>query len=333
MGLRRFRQSIGQIRSNVTVVLYHHISENIDPLTSQLDVSILPELFAEHISYFKRNYDIIGVNDLLSSKLPRNPLLITFDDAYRSVLDFGGPILRAANAPAIFFLNPATVISNCVPIDNALSFAVAQLGIDRVLRLLELPPGGISSMRALSAKIIATLKLSDVSTIKHRIFAEFDATEAEICRSYKLFLSLPDVTSLGKYGIDIGNHSMHHLLFRGLADPELDVEIAESRELLERISGRSVNCLSIPYGSEIDATKSVLAVARSSGHQAIFLVHARSNRFRPAEHIYYRVDPRNVPTRALARRLHFDPMLRTIRDLNRSRRIWGSLPEQRGIYY
>jgi peptidoglycan/xylan/chitin deacetylase (PgdA/CDA1 family) len=87
---------------NVAIVVYHHISDEIHPLTSEIDITIHPDLFAEHIRYFTQNYDLIGINDLLSDNLPRKPLLITFDDAYRSVLDVAAPILQDVNAPAIF---------------------------------------------------------------------------------------------------------------------------------------------------------------------------------------------------------------------------------------
>ena len=52
----------------------------------------------------------------------------TFDDAYRSVLDVAGPILKAANAPSVFFVNPATVTDSFLPVDNVLSIAIEEFG-------------------------------------------------------------------------------------------------------------------------------------------------------------------------------------------------------------
>src|ERR1700733_5132904 len=94
----------------IAIVLYHHISNDLDRLTDLLDVSTAPEVFEKHIRYLSKHFDLIGPDDLLKGKLPRRALLVTFDDAYRSVLDVGGPILASVNAPSIFFLNPATIM-------------------------------------------------------------------------------------------------------------------------------------------------------------------------------------------------------------------------------
>lgn len=70
------------MRREVTTVVYHHIAEHEDPL-----------------KYFVRHFDIVSGSDVVSGTLPRKPLLITFDDAYRSVLDTASTILKTANGP------------------------------------------------------------------------------------------------------------------------------------------------------------------------------------------------------------------------------------------
>ena len=42
---------------------------------------------------------------------------------------------------------------------------------------------------------------------------------------------------------------MSHPFFRSLSSTELETEIVQSRELLEKLSGQTVQCLSIPYGT------------------------------------------------------------------------------------
>lgn len=62
------------------------------------EISTAPEVFEQHVHA-----------DLVGSALPRKALLVTFEDAYKSVLNVGGLILRAV--PALFFINPATVMT------------------------------------------------------------------------------------------------------------------------------------------------------------------------------------------------------------------------------
>ena len=171
-----------------------------------------------------------------------------------------------------------------------------------------------------SAKLFRDLlhrcELDEIANVKARIFSVLGTTEQAARRGSSKFLSKTEINELANYGIEIGNHSMTHSHFRALSTRELEVEIRESRNELQRLSGQSVRCLSVPYGNKLDATKDALAVARESGHQAIFLVHARNNRFRSFEDIYYRISLRNEPTWTMPLELHLLPVLRSMYHAN-----------------
>jgi|ERR1700730_544770 len=158
--------------SEITIVLYHHISSDADRLTHQLDLSTTPEVFEQHVRYFAKNFDFVRPADLFSGVLPRKALLITFDDAYKSVLDVGGPILSGVNAPSLFFLNPATIMKDTLPIDNALSFAVEELGLPKVLSLMNVKNSGLTSTSELISSILPEMKLAEVKAAKQRILSE-----------------------------------------------------------------------------------------------------------------------------------------------------------------
>jgi hypothetical protein len=98
-----------------------------------------------------------------------------------------------------------------------------------------------------------------------------------------------------------------------LSSDELDVEIGHSRRDLQRLSGQQVRCLSIPYGDQRDATERVAALAGASGHAAIFLVHARSNRFRHRDNTFYRVAFGNEGVEMMPLMLRVFPILRSFR--------------------
>jgi peptidoglycan/xylan/chitin deacetylase (PgdA/CDA1 family) len=299
----------------IVIVLYHHIAECNDRLTNQLAVSTKPDVFEKHVRYFAKNFDLVSATDLLSGSLPRRALLVTFDDAYRSVLEIGAPILSTVKAPSLFFINPATVASSTLPIDNVLSFGVEELGLTKVLSLLKAEHSKISSTGQLIATIISSMTKTEIVEAKHRIFSAVGVSEAAIRSASGLFLGPADIKALGPARVEVGNHSMNHLFLRSLSVHELKEEIAESRDVLERLSGQTIKNFSVPYGNRQDATDQVLNIARSSGHKAIFLVHAKSNRFRPSKDIYYRISlgntsPERVPLELLAM-----PILRSFRDL------------------
>ena len=301
------------MKQDVSIVCYHDISAEKNCLTSQLSVSTRPDVFRNHISYFVKNFDVIGVDELLSGKLPRRPLLVTFDDAYRSVLTTAGPILTEVNVPSVFSVIASAVQGESLPLDNVLSLAVEEMGLPRFLRLMGLPEKVVSSVGEMISRFVPRMRPTEITALKARMLSAIGTSEAQARQISKIFLDSSDLAKLGHYRIEIGNHSLTHSFFRTLSKEELDIEIGQSRRDLQRLSGQQVRCLSIPYGDERDATENVMAVARASGHVAIFLVHARSNRFRRRDDTYYRVGLSNEGVETMPLTLRAFPILRSFR--------------------
>ncbi|MBR0830158.1 polysaccharide deacetylase family protein [Bradyrhizobium manausense] len=301
------------MRREVTILVYHHIADHEDPLTSKLGVVTRPDVFEKHIQYFARHFDIVSGSDLVSGTLPRRPLLITFDDAYRSVLDTASTILKTANAPSLFFVNPATMLGSSLPVDNILSLAAEVLGKQQLMALLNINETGLTSVPGLIANVVSKWTQAQIAEAKQQLCAAMGTNELELRRTSKLFLGITDIKRFASLGIEVGNHSMSHTFFRSLSSTELETEIEQSRELLETFSGQRVQCLSIPYGNALDATEGALRAARRS-HKAIFLVHAKSNRFKPATDIFYRISLRNTAPEEIPFKLRIMPVMRCVRD-------------------
>lgn len=297
----------------VTILVYHHIADHEDPLTSKLGVVTRPDVFEKHIRYFARHFDMVSGSDLVSGALPRKPLLITFDDAYRSVLDTASTVLKTANAPSLFFINPATMLGSSLPVDNILSLAAEVLGKQQLMALLNINETEPTSVPGLIANVISKWTQAQIAEAKQQLCAAMGTNELELRRTSKLFLGVTDIKTFASLGIEVGNHSMSHTFFRSLSSAELETEIVRSRELLEKLSGQRVQCLSIPYGNALDATEGALRVARRS-HKAIFLVHAKSNRFKPAADIFYRISLRNAAPEQIPFKLRIMPVMRCVRD-------------------
>ena len=120
----------------LTAVVYHHVADRADAFTDKLLVTTTPDTFRAHLRYYSAHYDLITPGDLESGRLPKRPLLITFDDAYRSVCEVAAPILHDAGAEALFFINPAAVLDRRVPTDNLLCFAATVLGEEEVANIV-----------------------------------------------------------------------------------------------------------------------------------------------------------------------------------------------------
>jgi peptidoglycan/xylan/chitin deacetylase (PgdA/CDA1 family) len=98
-----------------------------------------------------------------------------------------------------------------------------------------------------------------------------------------------------------------------LAEEDCRTEIAGSKKVLDELTGKSVRSFSFPYGHEHDVTDIALNAVRQSGHEATFLVHARTNVRRPAKDLWYRVSLVDQKTKTLWKLLHVLPALRRLK--------------------
>jgi peptidoglycan/xylan/chitin deacetylase (PgdA/CDA1 family) len=93
---------------NLPVLLYHKIINDDEKANDNFSISL--STFKNQILYLKdKNYKTITHNDLLNfvynkTKLPEKCIMITFDDAYKSIITLVKPILDSAGFKASVFV-------------------------------------------------------------------------------------------------------------------------------------------------------------------------------------------------------------------------------------
>jgi peptidoglycan/xylan/chitin deacetylase (PgdA/CDA1 family) len=95
----------------VAVLCYHGVRDNnLAKRTIPLqELHIRTSTFMSHCRLIRDTCHPISLDDLRAamdgrSQLPERPVLITFDDGYRSVFRYAAPILAALNLPAVVFV-------------------------------------------------------------------------------------------------------------------------------------------------------------------------------------------------------------------------------------
>lgn len=83
-------------------------------------------------------------------------------------------------------------------------------------------------------------------------------------------LTPDDVRQLAGEGVTIGSHGMTHVNMTALSDAALEAELALSRDLLQRLSGQTVDAVSFPWGL---SDERVAAAARRAGYRLGFGAH------------------------------------------------------------
>lgn len=302
-----------RVGRRLACVTYHHFAATPCAATARLGITTSPQRFAAQLDYFARRYAVIGLDQVLAGDIPERALLITIDDAYRSVHEVAAPMLASRRLPAVMFANPAPIRRPFVPLDNLLALAVSHHSPGALGAALA--PAGLAATAL--ARVVAGassgLTLAEMDRVRAAVLAFLRLDEAGLHRDCGLFLSPSHIAELPGMGVEIANHTMRHTSCRHLEPSELQVEIVEAKAELEAMSGRPVRAFAFPWGNEGDATPGAMAAVRTSGHAATFLMHGRCNGRRPATDVWYRSLVQNETGLGLAMSVELLPRLRSIR--------------------
>jgi peptidoglycan/xylan/chitin deacetylase (PgdA/CDA1 family) len=99
----------------VPVLAYHRVTENVEKYNG---MAVSPAHFRRQMKFLaENNYTPITLDDWYNTvkhgtKLPEKPVIITFDDAWKSQYENALPILAEFNVPATFYVYTAVVGNN-----------------------------------------------------------------------------------------------------------------------------------------------------------------------------------------------------------------------------
>jgi peptidoglycan/xylan/chitin deacetylase (PgdA/CDA1 family) len=297
------------------VVLYHHLAGTPGPLVDRLGITTPPAVFRAHVRRLARDYEIVDLTQVLSGRLPRRALLITFDDGYRSVKDVALPILAELGLPSVFFISSAFVAPESLPLDNLLCHLLTQVGSAELMSVIGGRAPLSSGTMAEIAGRVAELDYRRRLRLGDELADRFGVDTRRLRAESRLFLESSELANLHESGCEIGNHTSSHLFCRAIVDAAAaQAELADHRLQLEQWSGRPVRSFSYPYGRRLDATPLVERALRDSGHHATFLVESRRNAPRHLGPVWNRVSLTDQPARRLGVELELLPRLRSARD-------------------
>lgn len=295
----------------LTCVAYHHFEAQPSDATRHLGISTPPEVFKSHLDYYGTHFNVVGLDEVISGNLPERALLITLDDAYRSVAEVAAPLLKQRGMPAVLFTNPRVVTGPTVPLDTLLSIAASRLGMAALAFVI-----GQAQIRTFPELVVGPLSRMNAhqrENLRMELLARLATPEAQLYRVLDLFLTPAQLSGMKDFGIEVANHTRSHVHCGALTAEEIETEIVAAKGEIEDITREPVRAFSFPYGNARDATPPVLAALRRSGHKAQFLVHARANRQRIAPDIWYRTSLTDDPSYRLGLKLGVLPALRSLK--------------------
>lgn len=238
----------------LAVLAYHQV-EDVERFEAQLDA-------------IRHEWHAVRLDDVLASirgraALPRRAVLITFDDADRSLLERGVPLLRERGLPAVAF-----VVTGLLGTDRGIwTHEAAEL----------VRAGGTTSVvDATGQGVVRALK---VVPDDRRLEALEELRESASSEPAPLPQLRPDdLRSLESAGVAIGNHSVSHPILPMCSDEKLRSELEDSHATLESALGRAPSAFAYPNG---DWDERCVLQLDALGYEAAFTFDHRHSAIPP----------------------------------------------------
>jgi len=266
-------------------VVFHSISIQETPFTTGINVRTTPGRFEAALEFLTAHYIPVSLDDILASSdgraLPPRAVLVTFDDAYRSVAELAAPLCQKFGVPAVFFVNAAFLDNKRLAPDNLVCYVANMKGMEAINVAARSVRGTANPMlRSLSdvfTRFFPSLSLTERDAFLESLRNVGGISESRLAQEASLYVTTEHLRSLARFNVEIGNHTYTHVHCRALSQEEFHQEVGRNKQELEDLSGRKVRSFSQPYGSSKDLTPELVRHLRRSGHEAVFLSESSTN--------------------------------------------------------
>ncbi len=258
---RRVRAAAGvlyrrRIRRDVLILMFHRIREADGTSESAL---------ASLLDYCAQNYHVITLSELAAvmrrgSGVPKNTMVLTFDDCTRDQFTLAAPALQARGLRGTFAVVGCTLVERCVPplhwylhliertTRNVVRFGFGSVLAEREWRLSTADGEAVAAQR--SAPLADAILRREHALGLEMLAALGEALGVPQPDVSELFMTLEEVRSLASRGHEIAAHSLWH---RDVKQPDQATWVGELHQdfaLMSDLFGRRAHSYIYPFGYE-----------------------------------------------------------------------------------
>ena len=233
----------------IAILCYHGIRPRTDPRVPFNDLHVDPDVFDAHCRLIASACNPMSLDDFRgvlegNRRLPPRPVIVTFDDGYRSVLEYGLPSLERHGIPAAVFVSIEPVLRS------------QHFWFDTLCRQQD--------ERAVLQS----------ATIPYQAWRRQKESMAATCYEQERHrpMTVSELRQLAASPlIEIGGHTLTHPALAHASVDEQRCEIVGCRTALEDVIGKSVNAFAYPFGQiGRHYTPETVAVVREAGFDMAF---------------------------------------------------------------
>jgi peptidoglycan/xylan/chitin deacetylase (PgdA/CDA1 family) len=275
--VRAWRKSF---RPDVTILAYHRVLPATMSGRSDFDpelVSAWSDEFNWQMSYLKRHCEVMTCEELssalgTSTGVPKNTVVITFDDGFKDNFLVAFPILKHHGLRATFFICTDNVESGerlwfdriATQIGQWKSGPITLPGYRIEFEATELSRKSATDRFLNHLKRVPNLERVNLCQALFDLIPEGDSK----VNSLHLPMHWDELREMAKAGMEIGSHSKTHpILSQVLEDRELHAEIHGSKEVIEKALGHAVTSFAYPVGKRFSFDARTINMVERAGYR------------------------------------------------------------------
>lgn len=251
---RVFRWTSNLIQSvagrSLTVLIFHRVLDQRDELLA--DVPDAAQ-FCDLMQVVRDCFHVIGLEEgvrgLSSGRLPPRAASITFDDGYADNCRVALPVLRRLDLTATFFVATGYLDGGRMWNDTVIESVRRWREPEMDLRSLGL--GRHVLENAADRRVAIDALLARLKYMDHGQRNETVEIIGELCGCElpnELMMTAAQVRELADHSMTIGSHTVSHPILSRIGMRAVEREVADSKEVLESITGKSVRLFAYPNG-------------------------------------------------------------------------------------
>ena len=276
-------------RHDLTVLCYHRVLPAGQKASLALQqLAVTPETFQCHCRTLARHFDVMPLSEAVdawtASKPHSRPVAaITFDDGYRDNFEYAAPILAETGLRATFYIVAGLAGTDEVPWHDSMAESASILETSGRLGQVLAESGAFSRQNVLPHQGLRTTPRQVVAEAKKlapdrrrdlldalRAAAPGDPATAQRDR----IMTWRQLAELAEAGHEIGSHGNAHEILPLLEKTALDLDVCDSRRILEEGIGQPVRSFCYPNGDHDDR---VVRAVEEAGYASAVTVVSGTN--------------------------------------------------------
>jgi glycosyltransferase involved in cell wall biosynthesis/peptidoglycan/xylan/chitin deacetylase (PgdA/CDA1 family) len=258
----------------IKILAYHRVNnDKFNPLGMSINVAN----FEKHMRLISRDYNPVSLENAIElltnkQKIPKNCIVVTFDDGYKDNYIHAFPIIKKYNIPATIFLSVEAInkqnllwydaIVNAFQVTTKDSVNLQDLGLGKYD--LSLAADKITAINA-AVSFGKYIRTNYREVFIKELLMKLDA-KLKTNDKFSFMLDWGDIKLMQKNGISFGSHGMTHSILTTLSNEEVEYEIRESKEIMQKEIGTEINLFSYPNGGERDFNSNIERVLRENNY-------------------------------------------------------------------